>query len=161
MGRTFARTDKPVTAEPLHYKQCGLDDVYLLNGYTVHETTYGKGVSVEDVDGLHRAIALSVIKNKAVLSGKEIKFFRKLMAFTQADLARKLRCDVQSVARWEKGQSDVNGASDLCIRAFYLGRQTQNLDLLQLADDLAEMNITDFPQYFEETDCGWRARAAA
>lgn len=159
MGRAFARTGQPEASQPLHYKQCGLDDVYLMNGYTIHETPYGNGVRVEDVDGLHHAIARNIIRRKGLLSAKEIKFLRKLMGFTQADLARKLRCDTQSVARWEKGQTEINGASDLCIRAFYIGRETEDVDLLKLADELAELNMTDFPQYFTETADGWKAAA--
>src|SRR3712207_932895 len=95
---TLVRTGRPVADEPLHYTQCGLDDVYLLNGYTIHDTPHGRGVSVEDVGGLHHAVAKGILRHKAILNGKEIKFLRKLMGFTQADLARKLRCDVQSVA---------------------------------------------------------------
>ena len=157
--RAFARSGQPEASQPLHYMQCGLDDVYLMNGYTRHETPYGGGVSVEDVDGLHHAIARNIIRHKGLLGAKEIRFLRKLMGFTQADLARKLRCDTQSVARWEKGQTEVNGASDLCIRAFYIGRESQDVNLLELADELAGLNITDFPQYFTDTDEGWQAAA--
>lgn len=159
--RAFVRGGQPEAGEPLHYRQCGLDDVYLLNGYTIHETPYGDGVSVEDVEGLHRAIARNIVRHKGLLDAKEIRFLRKMLGFTQADLARKLRCDTQTVARWEKGQTEINGASDLCIRAFYLGREADDVDLLQLAEDLAELNIVDFPQYFVETPDGWHPSAAA
>ncbi len=159
--RTFARGRQPEAGEPLHYRQCGLDNVYLLNGYTLHETAHGAGVSVEDVDGLHRAIARNIARHNGLLGAKEIKFLRKMLGVTQADLARKLRCDTQTVARWEKGQTEINGASDLCIRAFYLGREADDVDLLQLAEDLAELNIVDFPQYFVERSDGWHPSAAA
>jgi hypothetical protein len=32
-----------------HYQECGLDNVYLANGYREVETPYGPAVSVEDV----------------------------------------------------------------------------------------------------------------
>jgi len=35
-----------------HYRECGLDNVWLLNGYELHDTPYGKGVSFVDVEGL-------------------------------------------------------------------------------------------------------------
>lgn len=161
MRRAFARSGQPEASQPLHYRQCGLDDVYLINGYTIHETSYGGGVSVENVDGLHQAIARNIVRHKRMLGAKEIRFLRKMLGFTQADLARKLRYDTQSVARWEKGQTEINGASDLCIRAFYLGRETEGVNLLQLAEDLAELNIIDFPQYFVERPDGWHPSAAA
>jgi len=34
--------------EIFHYTDCGLDYVYLANGYTVHETAHAKGVSIKD-----------------------------------------------------------------------------------------------------------------
>ena len=52
----FMRAGGPEpTGEPLHYKQCGLDDVYLLNGFT-RETINGEEyVTIEDLDGLWKA----------------------------------------------------------------------------------------------------------
>jgi len=41
-----------------HYTLCGLDNVWLENGYQVRETSYGQGISVHDVEGLHEVIAL-------------------------------------------------------------------------------------------------------
>jgi putative transcriptional regulator len=31
-----------------HYTECGLDNVYLENGFTVHKTAYGRGVSISE-----------------------------------------------------------------------------------------------------------------
>ena len=39
-----------------HYTDSGLDNIFLESGYEEIETTYGAGVEIEDIDGLHRAI---------------------------------------------------------------------------------------------------------
>ena len=88
--------------EPYHYTQCGLDDIYLLNGYQRHETPYGHGVTIEKAEQLQHAIAENLCDNKAFLTGKEFRFLRKLMNLTQAEVAGYFACSVQAVARWER-----------------------------------------------------------
>jgi len=43
--------------KPLHYTLSGLTNVYLLNGYRIRKTPHGDTIAIEDIDGLHRAIA--------------------------------------------------------------------------------------------------------
>ena len=38
-----------------HYKECGLQNVWLENGYFIQKTKHGKAVSFHDVEGLHQA----------------------------------------------------------------------------------------------------------
>ena len=160
MTRSYYLPEEEITLEPYHYTQCGLDDVYLLNGYKRHETPYGNGVSVENVYGLYDAIAESLCKNKALLGGKEIRFLRKQMDLTQADVALRLGCDSQSVARWEKGKSEINGAADRLLRLLYLGTKNANIDPVEVIRALARLDakISD-KQIFEETDSGWKTAA--
>ncbi len=40
---------------PYHYSECGLSNVYLVNGFNMIETSLGKAISIHDVDGLVRA----------------------------------------------------------------------------------------------------------
>ena len=35
--------------EPYHYTACGLDNIYLFNGYELHQTEDGDGVSIRDL----------------------------------------------------------------------------------------------------------------
>uniref|UniRef100_UPI000F8E275C helix-turn-helix domain-containing protein n=1 Tax=Xanthomonas euvesicatoria TaxID=456327 RepID=UPI000F8E275C len=85
-----------------HYRECGLPNVHLTNGYREVETAYGKGVSIEAVEDLHTTLALSMVEDKPSLTGPEARFIRKLLALTQAQLAELLGIDDQSVRRWEK-----------------------------------------------------------
>jgi DNA-binding transcriptional regulator YiaG len=56
---------------------------------------------VMDVEGLHRAIGRHLVLHRKGLSPKEVRFLRKRMDLTQAELAAKLGNDAQSVARWK------------------------------------------------------------
>lgn len=144
--------------EPLHYPDCGLDDVYLLNGYDCEETPYGKGITVQDVDGLRAAIARDLVSRKKVLNGKEVRFLRKQMDLTQSELGRLVGLDAQSVARWEKGQRAIKkGPAELLLRVIFMGTEEGKIDPLAILRKLDEL---DAPlrerQVFKETNEGWR-----
>lgn len=105
--------------EPLHYKACGLDDVYLLNGFHREIIDGEEFLTIEDLDGLWKAIAFHLVTKHKVLAPKELRFLREQMDLTQAELAVKLRVSDQTVARWEKGKGDP-GPGDISIRVLYL-----------------------------------------
>jgi putative transcriptional regulator len=85
-----------------HYREGGLPNVYLVNGYREIETPYGRGVSIEDVEGLHLAIAHVLVEEEPSLTGPEVRFIRKFLELTQTQLAEMLGVEDQSVRRWEK-----------------------------------------------------------
>jgi putative transcriptional regulator len=140
MTQAFAVKGRRREPEPYHYTQCGLDDVYLLNGYKRYQTPYGSGETVENVEGLHKAIAEYICLHKAMLNGKEIRFLRKLLDLTQAELGVWLGCDQQSVARWEKGKTERNGAADKLIRLLYLASDWGDIDATELIKKMAALD---------------------
>ena len=101
-----------------------------------------------------------MVWEKAQLSGKEVRFLRKLMDLTQAELGVYLGRNHQSVARWEKGQTERNGAADKMIRVLYLGGGDTKVDVWQMVRELARLDskIND-RQEFTETDDGWKTAA--
>jgi hypothetical protein len=60
-----------------HFTDGGLQNVWLVNGYTVHRTPYGSAVSIHDMDGLARAICMALTQKQGVLSGKEVRYIRQ------------------------------------------------------------------------------------
>ena len=62
-----------------HYRECGLPNVYLVNGYREIKTPEGSGIAIEDVEGLHMAIARDIVDTKPILSGPEVRFIRKFL----------------------------------------------------------------------------------
>lgn len=160
MPKGYVLTGREMASEPYHYTQCGLDDIYLLNGVTRHKTPHGEGVSVEKADELQEAIALSLCMDKAFLTGKEFRFLRKLMDLSQAELATLYGCNVQAVARWEKGQTAINGAADRLIRVLYAASRKLNISATDLIEQVAGLDVSQCDrQMFEETDDGWKAAA--
>src|SRR5574343_1814532 len=105
--------------ELYHYTLCGLDNVWLENGYEILETPYGEAVQVHDTEGLDRAIALSLIDCPSRLSGKEIRFLRQMMGMSQRDFAALIGTTDQTLARWEKEQHETPETADKLIRVDY------------------------------------------
>jgi len=142
----FQRADQPaVDDHPLHYTACGLDNVYLLNGFK-RETIDGEEyVTVENLDGLWKAIGLHLVTTRKALAPKEIRFLRQHMDMTQAELGARLRVSDQTVARWEKDQCDLPGPADMMLRVLFLGSPmarpegTELLrEIIKLLDELQE-----------------------
>lgn len=143
-----------------HYTECGLNNVWLVNGFKDHETPYGKGVAIEDADGLHRVIALGLVNHKPRLSGGEFRFLRKELDLSQAALARVLGNDEQSVARWEKS-GRVPKMGERFLRALYREHAEGNARIREIVDRLNDMDQkAQKKMILEETERGWQARAA-
>jgi putative transcriptional regulator len=145
-----------------HYRECGLPNVYLANGYREVETEYGRGICIEDVEGLHLAIARDLVDFKPVLSGPEVRFIRKLLELTQTQLAELLGVEDQSVRRWEK-LARVPKQADHGMRLVFrdLTRRA-DVPLPELVRRIAEVAEPRKVRYrFRPRDHGWKPEAAA
>jgi putative transcriptional regulator len=144
-----------------HYTSCGLRNIYLRNGFHVKETPYGRAVSIQDVDGLHHAIGLHLVRNKKQLTGAEVRFLRKELDMSQATLAKCLHVGETTVRNWESGRIKVTGPGDRMIRALYHEYATGNSEIRELVERLAELNreLHAKAVEFEDTKQGWRAAA--
>ncbi len=145
-----------------HYTECGLDDVYLVNGFTVVESSRGNATQIEDIEGLHRTIGFILVNEKKALNGKEVRFLRHELGLTQHALGAILGVDAQSVARWEKGDTDrVSPTADRLLRLIYLEKMEGNRAIcepLQRIAELDEMLGAQSEQLLFEDDPedGWR-----
>lgn len=119
-----------------HYIGSGLQNVWLENGYKIHETPYGEGVSIENTEGLHRAIGDWLIHNSTRLTGAEFRFLRKEQEMSQKNLAGVMGVDEQSVARWEKGRVRVPKIADHFIRGLYSQYCLGNRSIKEMIDRL-------------------------
>lgn len=147
---------------PYHYTECGLEDVYLVNGYEIRHMDGEEGVAVKHVDALHQAIGVALVTEKKILSGKELRFLRNEMDLTQAELGQLMGLTDQSVARWEKDQYEIPNAADSLLRALYLGHINQTTDLRELIESLKSMDSTTDERFlFKPTKDGWQQCVAA
>lgn len=146
-----------------HYKECGLNDVWLENGYSFKKTPYGEALFVIDVKGLHRLIAKRLVFHKPSLSGTEFRFLRKELDMSQSSLAHLIGKDVQSVARWEK-QSRVPKMAERMLRMVYRdctdGDQVGGT-LKEIVDRLNKIDQQAYAKMkFERGSHSWKAMAA-
>ena len=70
-------------ANEYHYVECGLPYVWLRNGFERKQTPYGEGVSIIDIEGLHRCIARTLCDKPGQLTGREFRFLRRELDFSQ------------------------------------------------------------------------------
>ncbi len=155
------RKGRAVEAVPYEYKECGLDGIFLHNGYHVIEHDGECFVSVEDTEGLHRSIGEFLVIQKKELTSKEIRFLRKTMDLTQSELGRWMGKDSQTVARWEKGQTDIPTVADRLLRAIFLLRtmapneRGNFLNILKDIEDMDDLTPRRVEMYLER-DGSWR-----
>ncbi len=150
MTKLMALRGREPDSKPLHYKACGLDDVYLVNGFTRENIDGEDAIIIEDMDGLWKAIGLALVTSRKALAPKEVRFLRSHMYLTQAELGAKLRVSDQTVARWEKGETPITGTADVLLRVFFLacGRaQPEGGKMLEhLIKVLEELRERDEPE---------------
>jgi len=145
-----------------HYTDSGLDNIYLENGYTIHHTPYGEGVSIQDTTELHKVIGRWLVSLPKPLTGAELRFLRIEMGMTQRDLAAVLNADEQAVRRWEKArEKSFQGSADRLLRALYIEYIDGEGGIRALVDRLAELDQIEHIEAvcFQETTEGWRLAA--
>ncbi|HEV7317668.1 MAG TPA: helix-turn-helix domain-containing protein [Ensifer sp.] len=161
--------DDDLAQRPYHYMECGLDNIYLMNGYTIEEEDGEEYVSIDSVDELWKAIGLNLVTNKKILSPQEIKYLRDKMDKTQAEVASLLRVDDQTVARWEKGKTNLSGTADVAYRVLFLGSpvaQPEGSEILtRWIETIRKLIEKDTPTsddvLFEQHNHSWERRMYA
>ncbi len=162
-AKRFAHVEHGVDRELYRYKACGLDDVYLLNGYELVETGYGKGVQIENIQALHKAIALYLVRMQKPLKAKEFRFLRKQLDLTQKELGALMKVDAQTVARYEKAESEIPGPTDFLLRMLcaieLMPSDKRDEFLEEIKNILAAEAHNHNPIYLRETARGWDVSA--
>ena len=92
-------------------------------------------VLVPNADGLHRALARSVVAKSERLSGAEIRFLRKVLGWSGADFAQHMGTSAEIVSRWETGSAPIGPQADRLLRLMVMTRDPvagyRKLDLLK------------------------------
>ena len=149
MTENFYLTGEAVgDSKPYQYRACGLDGIFLLNGFDLHQHDGEEHVSINDIDGLHIAIGKYLVTQRKALAPKEIRFLRKTLDLSQAELAEGLGKTSQSVARWEKGMHDIPGSAEKLLRAVFIACTASGPEDLQtlrtlLVETLGELDAID------------------
>jgi len=102
-----------------HYTECGLDNIWLADGYEFIDLPSGKYLKIVDIEGLHLAIGRTLAESKKDLTGKDIRFLRQEMLLSQASLAKLLEVTEQTIHRWETRKSYIPKPAESLIRLLY------------------------------------------
>ena len=119
-----------------HYRECGLDNVMIDGVVPCRDDDGDEVVTIPNVTGLHRAIAAAIVHRKAGMSGKELRFLRTEMGMTQAELAKVVHHDTQSIGRWERGEIPIEPNAEAVIRLL----AAERLELKDGAESVEELS---------------------
>jgi putative transcriptional regulator len=148
---------------PYEYRESGLDNVVLRNGYSIRQTPYGETVAIHNVNALHREIARALIK-QAELTGAELRFLRSELDQTQAELAKALGTSEQTVSLWERARSEPMPETPArllrLLAADHLGLRSKPGTWLQRLAKLAEASKT-VSRKTAHYERGWKLDEAA
>lgn len=148
-------------SDMFHYTSCGLRNIWLRNGFSIKQTAYGKAVAIHNVEGLHKAIGLHLVNNKKSLSGSEVRFLRKELDMSQAQLAQVLGVGETTVRGWENNRTKITKPADRMLRVLYREHVDGDGKVRELVERLAELNREAMSSKLElvETNKGWKAAA--
>ena len=126
-----------------HYKECGLSDVWLIDGFKiVDDEEYGELVSISSVHDLHKTIGLYLINEKPELNGEEIRFLRKELNLSQKNLAGILRVNESTVRNWESDRVEIGKPAELVLRALYKEQTHGGGALIEMIEKLNHQERT-------------------
>jgi putative transcriptional regulator len=133
--------------EGYHYTECGLDNVWLLNG--VRRETFGKygpAIAVDDENTLWNVIGRTIANQDSRMVGQELKFLRTLLDWTQTTLGKHMGYkDAQMVAKWEKARhTPIPVQVDTFVRAAYREKIGEQPKVTQVSTRLQEIVTTKF-----------------
>lgn len=103
-----------------HYTESGLSNIFLRNGYTIETIDGEEYTSIDDIDNLHRAIALLLVEKDTNLKSNEFRFIRELLNLSRSNLSNLLGYDQQTIGRWEKDETPIPKNIDVILRQIYL-----------------------------------------
>jgi DNA-binding transcriptional regulator YiaG len=105
------------------------------------------GITSEELARLERRAAITVLSSIDEIDGGELKFARKALDLTQAELGRHLGVTTETICRWETGKEEFK-------------RQTQ-LALLRLLEEVERHGEDALrPQPRTHTELTLRAKAS-
>ena len=113
-------TGRQQTPDGYHYRECGLPNVWLLNGFKLKDTPYGRGVSIHDLAGLHSCIGKEVCEKSKSLTGMEFRFLRLETDHSEDKLGGLLGLTGQQIRNIESGRTAIHEWCDRLVRHVYL-----------------------------------------
>lgn len=108
-----------------NYTESGLENVYVEGAQFVTDDAGEECITIPNINGLHRAIASGIIRQRSGMTGREMRFLRTEIGLTQAELAVLVHREALAISRWERGENPIDSNAEAIIRLF----AAQKLDL--------------------------------
>jgi len=141
-----------------HYTESGLRNVWLKNGFVIHKTPYGEGVSIHDVPGLHKVIGCAIAKQPK-LTGAELRFLRKEMGMSQSALAHLIGTSEQNISLWER-RGHIPKTSDRLIKLLYIEHVGGNPKIREMIERVNALDANAREKLeFEQSSEQWKEAA--
>lgn len=106
--------------DQFRYTASGLDNVYLVGLPRIADRAGDETITIPHINQLHRLLRREVAEKDTGLDHKEIRFLRSELGLTQAQLAQHVHKDTQTIGRWERGETPIDGSSEAVLRAMAL-----------------------------------------
>ena len=99
------------------YDESGLRGVILV-GIPVRKCSQcgEETVGIPRISELHRLIALTLVRKASGLTGTELRFLRKHLGYSGADLAQRLDVTPEHLSRWENNAAPLSAMAERLIR---------------------------------------------
>ncbi|MCB1782384.1 MAG: hypothetical protein KDI13_00160 [Alphaproteobacteria bacterium] len=135
--------------DKLHYTGCGLDYIYLMNGFDLYEDEDGDmAYAIHSADRLHETIAYAIITEVPHLRGMELRFLRSFLHISQASMAKCLKRSRDSIAKMEADlKKELPDQTEALLRVFVMGHLKENttikkmINILQKIEDMEENEL--------------------
>lgn len=98
------------------YDECGLDNVILEDFPVQMDDAGDEVITIPNVNLLHQVLVYAVANKEGGLNPKEIRFLRSEMGMSQAELAKLIGRDGQTIGRWERGETNIDQTAEMVLR---------------------------------------------
>jgi putative zinc finger/helix-turn-helix YgiT family protein len=115
-----ALTKLATAAEPYHFIESGLPNVYLIGiEYRICPDCNLQSAEIPAIEDLMKKIARAVVQKHGQMSGSEVRFLRKRLRMKSSVFARVIGVSPEQVTRWEQDDNARSESADKLIRVFY------------------------------------------
>jgi DNA-binding transcriptional regulator YiaG len=145
------------------YQGCGLDNVFLRNGYRETVSAAGdKRIFIEDIEGLHKAIAMFIVDDASPLDAKTFRFLRKELDMSQRQMGEVLGVSEQTVSLWERARQPIPQSADIFVRALTKETCSGNAELRRMIERMNSLDREERSKIeLEKNDGHWEMSQCA
>jgi putative zinc finger/helix-turn-helix YgiT family protein len=112
-----ATLPRPEVVRSYHYRESGLDTVYLKDITTYRCACGERLVQIPAVEHVHDSIAAELLAKPSLLTGPEFRFLRKWVGLTAPELSSALGVKTRiTISRWENNKAPLTAAADHAMR---------------------------------------------